>query len=428
MDEKYSYALESLFNSKGFDTRLVEVENARQEKIKKQLVFGALILAIQVTIAILSFVSLVSIILAFTGSGIAYIFVCLACGGVVYKLIHGIEWAKSHINIFVKKHNSLLFYLRKDAVENFVKIIFPNAEYIAFDPQISSKNQMKGVLGKLFYDKFHQYVEKNTLSFTINNRPFYLADVEPVYILGSQEESVELDKFVDMHSGKPMCYVKGILYHMEYEKDNLNSDFSTVIVPRKATPSPTKEIRGSRDSEIITVSKDYPSLRLIPRGKRRSRKRRLEGAIKQEDDFYPERFVRRGHEEYSVENMTMEDEFYVFTNDENASRKLLSYRLMEKIVKITLPQDADGSQPKIIQLLLSNQKSAPNFWIQFVNITRVSNKPLQKLTVLTTNKNLNFFELTGEKSCKLNNFIENFQELNDALNSIIVELSVVTIN
>ncbi|MFM5987149.1 MAG: hypothetical protein ACKO9I_17825, partial [Sphaerospermopsis kisseleviana] len=54
-----------------------------------------------------------------------------------------------------------------------------------------------------------------------------------------------------------------------------------------------------------------------------------------------------------------------------------------------------------------------------------NNKPLQKLTVVTTNKNLTFFEVTGEKSCKLDNFLHNFQELENILSSIITALNVV---
>jgi hypothetical protein len=320
--------------------------------------------------------------------------------------MRGIDWAKSRIDVFVRKYNNLLFYLRKDAIEGFVKIIFPNAEQIIFEPQISSKNQMQPILANMFYNKLYKYTEKNTLSFTINKRPFYMADVEPVYILNSQKESIEIDKFIDRYDRRTVSYFKAIVYQMEYEKENLNSDLLTVMIPKKAAPSPTKKIR--EDRKTITVSKDYPRLELLSRDKRK-----------------PERFIQRGFEEYSVENMEIEDNFYVFTNNENASRKLLSYRFMEKIVEITSPKKEETSQPKVVQLLLGNQENTPNLWMQFTNITRQNNKPLQKFTVVTTNKNLTFFELTGEKSCKLDNFLHNFQELEKILSSIITALNIV---
>lgn len=128
--------------------------------------------------------------------------------------------------------------------------------------------------------------------------------------------------------------------------------------------------------------------------------------------------------------MELEDNFYVFTNNENGSRKLLSYRFMELIVKATLPKanDNETAQPKVVQLLLGNQQKTPNFWMEFSNITRSNNKPLQKLTVLSTNRNLTFFDSTGEKSCTLDNFVQNFQELENILNSIITALNIVKVN
>jgi hypothetical protein len=285
----------------------------------------------------------------------------------------------------------------------------PDAEQIIFEPQISSRNQMQPILASLFYNKLYKYTEKNTLSFTINKRPFYMADVEPVYILNSQKESIEIDKFVDRYDRRIVCYFKGVVYQMEYEKENLNSDFLTVMIPKKAAPSPIKKIR--EDRKTMTVSKDYPRLELLSRDKRS-----------------PERFMQRGFEEYSVENMEIEDNFYVFTNNENASRKLLSYRFMEKIVEMISPKKEEISQPKLVKLLLGNQENTPNFWMQFINITRQNNKPFQKFTVITTNKNLTFFELTGEKSCKLDNFLHNFQELENILSSIITALNIVPTN
>ncbi|MFM2060635.1 MAG: hypothetical protein RLZZ507_305 [Cyanobacteriota bacterium] len=406
MDEKHSYAVESFFTGNAFNTRLMEVETARQEKVKNQLIFGGLILTARIVIGILGCSILTFIILFFVDSGFSHILASLVGSGVIYGLMRGIDWAKSRINFFVKKHNNLLFYLRKDAIEGFVKIIFPNAEQIIFEPQISSKNQMQPILANLFYNKLYKYTEKNTLSFTINKRPFYIADVEPVYILNSQKESIEIDKFMDRYNRQTVCYFKGIAYQMEYEKENLNSNFLTLMIPKKAAPSPTKKIR--EDRKTITVSKDYPRLELLSRDKRR-----------------PERFIQRGYEEYSVENIEMEDNFYVFTNNENASRKLLSYRFMEKIAEITSPKKEEISRPKVVQLLLGNQENTPNFWMQFINMTRGNNKPLQKLTVVTTNNNLTFFELTGEKSCQLDNFLHNFQKLENRLNSIITALNVV---
>ncbi|ACK73976.1 hypothetical protein PCC7424_5398 (plasmid) [Gloeothece citriformis PCC 7424] len=408
MDEKHSYAVKSLFTGNSFNTRLIEVEIARQEKIKNQLIFGGLISTAWIVIGVLGFRILGSIFLFFVGSGIFHLFTSLVSGGIIYGLIRGINWAKNRINFFVKKHNNLLFFLRKDAIECFVKIIFPNAEQIIFEPQISSQNQMQPMLVNLFYNEFYKYTEKNTLSFTINKQPFQMADVEPVYALNSKKESIELDKFIDRYNRKIVCYFKSIVYQIEYEKENLNSDFLTVIIPKKAAPSPTKKIIDIEDRRAITVSKDYPRFELLSRDKRR-----------------PERFIQRGFEEYSVENMEMEDNFYVFTNNENASRKLLSYRFMEKIVKITSSKKEEISQPKVVQLLLSNQETTPTFWMQFTNITRQNNKPLQKLTVVTANKNLIFFDLTGEKSCNLDNFLLNFQKLENILNSIITELNVV---
>ena len=66
--------------------------------------------------------------------------------------------------------------------------------------------------------------------------------------------------------------------------------------------------------------------------------------------------------------------------------------------------------------------------MEFSNITRTNNKPLQRLTVLSTNRNLTFFESIGEKSCTLDNFQQNFQEFETILNSIITTLDVVKIN
>jgi hypothetical protein len=406
MNEKHSYAVESLFTGNDFNSRLMEVEKARQEKIKNQLIFEGLILTARIIIGILGCSILTFIILFFVDSGFSYILASLVCSGVIYGLMRGIDWAKNRINFFLRKYNNILFYLRKDAIEGFVKIVFPDAEQVIFEPQISSKNLMQPILANLFYNKCYKYTEKNTLSFTINQRHFYMADVEPVYMLNLQKESIELDKFIDRYDRRIVCYLKGIVYQMEYEKENLNSDFLTMMIPKQAAPSPTKKIR--QDSKTITVSKDYPRLELLSRDKRK-----------------PERFINRGFEEYSVENMEMEDNFYVFTNNENASRKLLSYRFMEKIVELTSPKKGEISQPKLVKFFLGNQEHTPSFWMQFMNITRKNNKPLQKFTVITTNKNLTFFDLTGKKSCQLDNFLQNFQELENILSSIITALNIV---
>ncbi|MFO5494389.1 MAG: hypothetical protein ACLBM6_18035, partial [Cuspidothrix sp.] len=229
MNEKHSYAVESLFTGNGFNTRLMEVEKARQEKIKNQLIFGGLILTARIIMGILGCSILTFIILFFVDSGFSYILVSLVCSGVIYGLKRGIDWAKNRIDFFVRKYNNILFYLRKDAIEGFVKIIFPDAEQIIFEPQISSRNQMQPILANLFYNKLYRYTEKNTLAFTINKRPFYMADVEPVYILNSQKESIKIDKFVDRYDRRIVCYFKGVVYQMEYEKENLNSDFLTVM-------------------------------------------------------------------------------------------------------------------------------------------------------------------------------------------------------
>lgn len=409
MDAKYIYAVESLFTA--FNTRFMEVEAARKEKIKNQLLFGGLILAAWGFIGILGLLILVSIISFFVDSGSSHVLVSIVAGGVIYGLRRAINWANSRINFFVNKHSTLLFYLRKDAIENFVRIIFTNAEQIIFDPQVSSKEDMRRALSNLFFNKPKKYTEKNKLSFIINQRTFQIVDVEAVYLINSHKESIELDKFTDRYTREAVCLFKGIVYQMEYEKENLNSDFSTLIIPKKAASSPTKTIR--EDRQRITVSKDFPRYKLLSR-----------------DRGIPDRFIKRGHEEYSVENLELEDSFYVFTNNENGSRKLLSYRFMELIVKATLPtaKDDEIAQPKVMQLLLGNQQKSPNFWMEFSNITRGNHKPLQKLTVLSTNRNLTFFDSTGEKSCTLDNFIQNFQELENILNSIITALNIVKVN
>ncbi|MBD2504092.1 DUF3137 domain-containing protein [Anabaena azotica] len=406
MEEKYTYAVESLYTHHSFNPRLIEVEAARKEKIKTQLIFGGLIWAARIFIGVLALGIFMSIIAFFVDSGISHILSSIVAGGVIYGLIYAINWAKTRINFFVNKHTTLLFYLRKDAIEKFVKIIFPNAEQIIFDPQVSSKSQIQGALSNLFYNKLKKYTDKNILSFTMNKRRFQMADVEPIYVMSSRKEPIELDTFVDRYNGEFVCYFKGIVYQMEYEKENLNTDFLTLIIPKNAAPSPTKPIKEER--HIIQVSKDYPQLKLVSRDKRR-----------------PDRFIKRGYEEYSVENMDMEDNFYVFTNNENESRKLLSYRFMELIVKATLPKcnDNETAKSKVVEFLLGNQHNKPNFWMEFNNITRRNNKPLQKLTVVCRNRDLTFFDLTGEKSCTLDNFQQNFQELETILHSIITTLN-----
>ena len=138
MDAKYSYAVESLFTGHGFNSKLIEVEAARQEKIRNQLIFGGLILAARIFIGVLGFGILGSVISFLASSGISHILSSLVAGGVIYGLIRGIDLANSRINFFVKKYITLLFYLRKDAIEGFVKIIFSNAEQIMFSKHIVS--------------------------------------------------------------------------------------------------------------------------------------------------------------------------------------------------------------------------------------------------------------------------------------------------
>ncbi|WP_414575859.1 hypothetical protein [Anabaena sp. CCY 9402-a] len=406
MDAQQNYAVQKLFTDYGFNTKLIQLEEARKLAEKNKLIFGGLIIGALILIVILSLICLSSFSLFFAGSGIHLAIISIISGVIIIGLAHYIDLTNKQIKSFFNKHKTLLFYLRKEAVESFVKIIFPNAEQIMFDPQASSSNTLQPTLSNLFSSNFYQYTQNNTLSFTINKKTFYIADVEPIFITSSAKESVELDKFIDGRTRENIYFCKGILYHIDYLNRNITGNHSTIITPKKLPNSPTKTVGFGNDR--TTVSRDYPQLILVNRLKGR-----------------PDRFIQRGFEEYSPENMEMEDEFYVFTNNETASRKSLSYRMMETIVKLISDKPQDVSQPKLIQFLLGNQREIPKFWMEFSSVNYNKSNQSQKLTVFNTNKNLIFFNQVAEKSVTLNNFQENFQKLEEILSSIINVINVI---
>lgn len=402
MDTTNNYTVEKLFIDSGFNTKLIQVEEARKEANQNQMIFGSLILLSQGISLVFGLGVFISVISVLMGLGVSYIINCVFSVGVIIGLRRFIKWADLRVKSFVNKYTSLLFYLQKDAIEAFIKIIFPSATNIAFEPQISSSNALKPVVSSLFSNNLEQYNQKNTLSFNINTQLFQLADVEPIFAINSSQERTELDKF--RHGRDTVCFCKGIVYYIDYPHNHFNTQCSTIMIPKNVPHSPTKKVKNRNRTAI--VSQDYPWLTLVNRQR-----------------GCPDRFIQRGFEEYSPENMEMEDEFYVFTNNETASRKFLSYRMMETIVTATLDKYKDVSQPKMMQFLLGSQREIPKFWIEFSN-----NNYQKKLTVLSTNRDLGFFSQVGQKSLTLENFQENFFKLNELLKSIILDLDVMAIN
>lgn len=409
MDEKNTHAVERLFINNAFNTRLIAVEAARKVAVTNQLIFGALIFSARILTYILGIGVFISLILFFSGSGGHHLFNSIIGVAAIIGLRRCIKLADARIQSFVNKHITLLFYLRKEVIEGFIKIIFSSAEQIIFDPQVSSTNEMKSALSNLFYNNFSQYKQINTLSFMVNKQPFKIAQVEPIFAVGSAKESTEIDKFTNSRNREAVCFCKGIIYQMDYVKENINTDYSTFFIPKKVPSSPTKTIKSA--GTRIEVSKDYPWLNFLSRKKGR-----------------PDRFIQRGCEEYSVENIEMEDDFYVFTNNETASRKLLSYRMMEFIVTATTHKLNEIARPKLVNFILGTQQDIPNFWIEFSSTTRRNSHPVQKLTVLSTNRNLTFFDGTGEKSCTFEYFQQNFQKLESSLDLIVAKLNNFPIN
>ena len=409
MNNKHSYEVQLLFES-SFRQRLAEVEAARKDKVKNQMIFRGLIIGAKVTIAILGLITLVGTLggitmLLLSPSLKALIDLIVFLGiytAIIGGLVYGIQRANARIDFFEMKHYNLLFNLRKNAIEQFIKIIFPNAQQISFNPTRYKNLTMKSVMSRIFYDSFYNYEEKNLLTFSVENKQIIITEVKSAWTISSNKEAIEIDKFISKSSQQVICEFHGIVYQGEFHKANINDNLVIFLIPKKAAPSsmilslnklpflPTIPPQLNPYLSFLghpmftSFSQNYNKFKLYKRDRRS-----------------PIRFLERGFEEYSVENVDMEDYFYAFTNNEQDSRKLLSYKFMEKIVKVS---STIGT---------IHQGNSNTLWMQFENIKRHNSKPLQLLTVLNAQKNLTFFELTGAKSCELNNFKKNFQALED---------------
>lgn len=288
--------------------------------------------------------------------------------------------------------NNYLNYLnefRTRIIETFVGIIFPQAEDINFYPTGGiSQEEFLGMevfkeaidctklpINRIYFScrkifgrearKYLQFYSENLLTFKLNGLVHRLANVTaPVFSRGNS------------------IYVfTGMFYDFSFPQQKDNN--LTIMLPKKlATDWVTlkQEYQKQSDTWIIArVSTDSFTPSPI---------KKFLGFLGPQVYYNYEQM-----ENLSMENEEIEDNFHVFSFDENSTRKLLSYRFMETIAN----------------LVLSPNRKRSNSWLVFKN---------QKLRLLQQKIDLGYFNREGNKSTSIQNLEDNFYRLKEDLSCL----------
>lgn len=283
--------------------------------------------------------------------------------------------------------NNYLNYLndfRTRIIETFVGIIFPQAEDINFYPAGGiSQEEFLGMdvfpeaidctklpLNRIYFScrkifgrearKYLQFYSENLLTFKLNGFVHRLANVTaPVFSQGSS------------------IYVfSGMFYDFSFPLQKNNN--LTIMLPKKLANDwvTLKQVYEKERHQWVIARISTDSLTPSPIKK-------LGGFLGGSPQVY---YNYKEMENLSMENEEIEDNFYVFSWDENNARKLLSYRFMETLAN----------------LFLSPNRKSSSYWLVFKQ---------NKFLALQQKIDLGYFNPEGKKSTNIENLEENFYRL-----------------
>jgi len=314
---------------------------------------------------------------------------------------------KSEVQSLFELYSSALLEFQAEALTSFAQIVYPNALDVQFIPKwdfkISNKDSLGMTNSQLFYGQCDRYAECNQLTFSIDGLTYKVGDVEMIFFIDPSHHSTEFDKFTYFNKERSPSFgvFRGIFYSLPLLKAQRSSIYlipkRTNTIPLKKRQKLVKSWGGEPRVVTVQVSRDYPWLEFDSRADRRR----------------PDRFLREGLEEYSMESDAIEDRFYTFGKEENATRKLLSYRFMERIVEVVAPQQNENSSASKGGLFSVFQKNGDNsgcdLWFAM--------QPKQ-LSIARQRHDLMFFTETGDRSAEFENVLDNFRKLQYLLQPI----------
>ncbi len=349
--------------------------------------------------------------LLFQGKIFAAIPLIIMSGAGIYGILRSSKVIERDINLCWQIYSSALMEFRCEAVTSFTKIIYPSANNIQFILASEFECWQTDSLGVessgLFYNHLEQYGERNQLSFSIDSLSYKVGEVELIFEISPGNQATEFDSFVhfDQENSPTFGIFRGNFYNLPFLTINQTK---TYLIPHQAAPIPLNNRRkrvtdwtGKEKYKTVKVSKDYPWLEWSGTANQRS----------------PDRFIERGFEEYSMENVELEDRFYTFGNNENGTRKLLSYQLMEQMVK-AVPVQKSTSNGNLFSLVKQKKTWMCNFWFAMQE---------KRLLIARQEDDLMFFTQTGEGSVELENVTANFEKLKKTL-QVIEQLNLLQAN
>ena len=327
--------------------------------------------------------------------------VILITGTGLHFILNRCLLAKQNINSALLNYYSVLLEFRSEAVTSFTKIIQPEAKNIQFiaalDFRFSNSDNFGVKESGLFYNNFERYGESNVLTFSIDGLTYQVGEVELIFAIESSFEAIEFDRFVEMgnKNSKLFGIFQGNFYKLPFLKAKRSS---TYLIPKNATQTPLittqKTVKGwdgkFRD-KTVQVSQQYPWLELSGRASQKS----------------PDRFKRLEFEKYNMENDMLEDNFHTFGKEENATRKLLDYSFMERIVELFPNPNESRSKNKFLPFF--QPKDTDDSWFAIQR---------EKLLIARQQQNLRFFTQIGEQSADFDNVLANFSKLQSILQVI----------
>ncbi|NEP09491.1 MAG: DUF3137 domain-containing protein [Symploca sp. SIO2C1] len=349
--------------------------------------------------------------LLFQGKIFAAIPLIIISGAGIYGILQSSKVIERDISSCWQIYSLALVEFRCEAVTSFTKIIYPTAKNIQFILASEFECWQKDSLGVnnsgLFYNNLEQYGERNQLTFSIDGLTYKVGEVELIFEISPGNQATEFDRFVYFAQDNSPTFgiFRGNFYNLPFLTINQTK---TYLIPHQAAPIPLKNCRkrvtdwtGKDKYKEVKVSKDYPWLEWYGTASKKT----------------PERFIESGFEEYTMENVDLEDRFHTFGNNENATRKLLSYQLMEQIVK-AVPLQKSTSDGNLFSLVKQKKTWMCNFWFAMQQ---------QRLLIARQQDNLMFFTQTGEGSVELKNVIDNFEKLTKTL-QVIQQLNLLQAN
>ncbi len=290
--------------------------------------------------------------------------------------------------------NNYLNYLnefRTRIIETFVGIIFPQAEDINFYPTAGiSQEEFLGLevfkeaidctklpINRIYFScrkifgrearKYLQFSSENLLTFKLNGLVHRLANVTaPVFSRGNS------------------IYVfLGMFYDFSFPQQK-NQNLTIILPKNLATNWVTlKQVYDKQKHRWIIARVSTDSFTPSPIQK-------FGGFLGGSPQVY---YNYKEMENLSMENEEIEDNFYVFSWDENNARKILSYRFMETLANV----------------FLSPNRKSSNYWLVFKQ---------NKFLALQQKIDLGYFNREGNSSTKIENLEDNFYRLKEDLSSL----------